>query len=180
MNNPHDLLFVLFTSLVYALIEIELEGKNGWMTKIPTAKVAYMGGKHMTLYHIYMILMITLSVAYQNNMQYTINSFLYSASYVFLFLLLEDFLWFVFNPYFTIKRYKRREIWWHASQPWILGVPMHNYIVGGINLVISYVTGYTDIAWALTNAVAFSILCTLIAPYYHIFYQKTHGIQIIQ
>ena len=107
MNNPHDLLFVLLTSLVYSLIEVELEGKNGWMTKIPTAKVVYMGGKHMTLYHIYMILMITLSVGYQNNMQYTIPSFLYSASYVFLFLLLEDFLWFVFNPYFTIKRYKK-------------------------------------------------------------------------
>ena len=174
MQNHHDLIYILLTSLVYSLIEIELEGKNGWMTKIPTAKIFNMGGKHMTLYHLYMIIMITLSVVYQNNMEYNINSFLYSASYVFLFLLLEDFLWFVYNPYFTINKYKKEEVWWHANQPWIYGIPLHNFIVAGINLLISYYTGFTDIAIALVMGIAFSLISILLSPFYHKFYKKVH------
>ena len=28
-----------------------------------------------------------------------------------LFLLLEDFLWFVFNPHYTLEKYSKEEIW---------------------------------------------------------------------
>jgi len=39
-------------------------------------------------------------------------------SFFILFWVLEDFLWFVLNPAFGIKRFKAERIWWHASTWW--------------------------------------------------------------
>ena len=175
MLHPENLCFVLLSSFVYSLIEIELEANEGWMKKIPTAKVVDFGGKRLTLYHIYMILMITISVCFQNRMSLTISSFLHSASYVFLFLLLEDILWFVFNPYYTMKKYKKDCIWWHANQPWVFGIPQHNYVIVGINLSISYLTGITDIAFSVFYSFIFLGICIHFAPFYHAFYKNAHN-----
>ena len=57
MLHPENLCFVLLSSFVYSLIEIELEADQGWMKKIPTAKAINLGGKELTLYHVYMIIM---------------------------------------------------------------------------------------------------------------------------
>ena len=52
-------------------------------------------------------------------------------------LFLEDILWFIFNPHFTIKKYLKKDIWWHSKQPWYFGMPLHNYIISIIVLIIS-------------------------------------------
>lgn len=174
MLYPENLIYVLLSSFVYSLIEIELEGKDGWMTKIPTANIVYFGGKYLTLYHVYMIFMIIIGVCFQNRMEFTINSFLHSASYVFLFLLLEDILWFVFNPYFTIKRYRKGIVWWHSSQPWIFGMPLHNYTISGLNIVLAYITGMTDILYSLLYSCVFVGVCIFVSPLYHYFYTYIH------
>ena len=54
--------FILFISLIYALIEIEIEGKNGWMKNLPTPYVVRFGDKNMTLYHIYMLLFMRIFI----------------------------------------------------------------------------------------------------------------------
>ena len=174
MLHPENLCFILLSSFVYSLIEIELEADQGWMKKIPTAKALNLGGKELTLYHVYMIIMITISVCFQNRMDFTLSSFLHSASYVFLFILLEDVLWFIFNPYFTIKKYKKEYIWWHASQPWIYGMPLHNYTVIAINLCISYFTGLSDIFYSLIYSGLFIAALTYVSPLYHHFYKFMH------
>ena len=68
---------------------------------------------------------------------------------VLLFLLLEDVLWFIFNPYFTIKKYKKDLVWWHSKQPWIYGIPFHNYLTITLNCIISYITGISDIIYSI-------------------------------
>ena len=50
-----DSLLVFIISLIYALIEIEIEGKHGWCKYLPTTK-KFLG--HLTLYHTYMLLFI--------------------------------------------------------------------------------------------------------------------------
>lgn len=178
MLNPENLYFVLISSFIYSLIEIELEGKNGWMTKIPTANVVYVGGKHLTLYHIYMILIIITGVCFQNRMEFTFKSFFHSASYVFLFLLLEDVLWFIFNPYFTIKKYKKDVVWWHSKQPWIYGIPFHNYLTITLNCIIAYITGISDIIYSIIYSIIFVGLSVLLSPLYHEFYKYVHQIHL--
>lgn len=34
------------------------------------------------------------------------------------FWILEDYLWFVFNPAFGASRFRREHIWWHAPAWW--------------------------------------------------------------
>ena len=174
MLYPENILFVITTSFIYSLIEIELEAKNGWMANIPTANTVFFGGKYLTLYHVYMIIMIIMMVCFQNRMEFTINGFLHSASYVFLFLLLEDVLWFIYNPYFTIKKYKQEHIWWHASQPWIMGIPFHNYFLITINLLLAWYTQMSDIYYSVIISILFVVVSIPFAPMYHRFYNYMH------
>jgi len=169
-----NLIFIIFTSFIYTLIEIEIEGKDGWMVNIPTCNIMRIGTKDMTLYHIYMLILIVTTIIFQNQMIFTINSFLYSASNVFLFIALEDTLWFIYNPYFTIKKYSREHIWWHGNQPWLLGMPLDNHKVISMNLLATYITQNYYILYSLISSALFVLLSIYIAPYYHSFYKKTH------
>jgi hypothetical protein len=38
--------------------------------------------------------------------------------FIIFFFLVEDFLWFVLNPAFGIRRFRREHIWWHAPTWW--------------------------------------------------------------
>ena len=38
--------------------------------------------------------------------------------FMILFWIVEDFLWFVFNPAYGIRRFRREDIWWHAQSWW--------------------------------------------------------------
>ena len=166
--------FVAFSSIIYSLIEIELEAKEGWMKNIPTANIIWFGNKYMTLYHIYMIILMFFTFVFQNQMELTLFSFLYTLSNMLLFLFLEDTLWFIFNPYFTIKRYTKKDIWWHASQPWILGMPFHNYTISFIMLLIWYITGNNFVIINLFLSYLVLLFSIPLSTYYHKFYLKYH------
>ena len=175
-----DFLFVILFSTIYALIEIEIEGKNGWMEGLPTPGVLKFGTKNMTLYHIYMLILIIVSIIFQNNMTFSFNIFLYSLTNVLFILFLEDILWFIFNPHFTIKKYSKKDIWWHSKQPWYFGMPLHNYIISLIVLIISYYFYITNVplhSIILNNLIysyLFIVLSIILSPIYHKFYNKIH------
>jgi hypothetical protein len=40
------------------------------------------------------------------------------ASFYILFFIAEDFLWFVLNPAFGIRRFRKEHVWWHAPTWW--------------------------------------------------------------
>lgn len=169
--------FISFFSIIYSLIEIELEAQEGWMKEIPTANVIKMGNKHMTLYHIYMLLIITSIFIYKVDIN-NFNDILLIFSYILLVLFLEDTLWFVFNPYFTIKRYKKEEIWWHSEQIWIWRIPMMNIILYSLLFICYYITQNQDILNNSINSLLLLGICIIISPLYHLFYKKIHKIEI--
>ena len=51
-------IFVFVFSLIYSLMEIEIEGKNGWCKELPTAKNVC---KDFTLYHLLMNVLIIIT-----------------------------------------------------------------------------------------------------------------------
>lgn len=169
-----NLTFVFLMSFIYALIEIEIEGKNGWMKGIPTPEIIKLGNKNMTLYHLYMLALIIITVIFQNMMVFTLYSFLYSASNVLLVLFLEDILWFIFNPHFTLDKYTKKDIWWHSEQPWYLGMPLHNYILTFIIITLSYITNNVYIFYNLIFSYFFIGISIVLAPIYHKFYNYVH------
>lgn len=124
------MLFLFFLSTVFALLEIQIEGKHGWAQNLPTWVykkdwiINLLNGKYPTGYHTVFILLFFplffhLPVFFTKWSIYkeciVIGSF-------FLLIVVEDFMWFVLNPAFGLKKFspKNKKIWWHRKWFWKL------------------------------------------------------------
>ena len=167
-------IFTIITATLYSLIEIEIEGKDGWCNNLPTPFVMRLGTKRMTLYHIYMLLFITTIFLFQIPFIFTLDSLINTSSHILLFIILEDTLWFIFNPYYTIENYRRDKIWWHSNQPWYFGIPSAIYNVVIFVLLGSYFTSNLELFFSLIVTIMYIPITIYIAPYYHKYYNKKH------
>jgi hypothetical protein len=170
-----NFIIMVIEATIYSLIEIEIEGCNGWAQELPTPIVLKIGTKKLTLYHVYMNIFIFLTISSQFQMMLTFQSFLKTFAYFLQFLLLEDVLWFVFNPFYTMRRYSKPEIWWHSQQPWILGIPFDNYCISFYCISISCLQSDFQIFMYLIFCYFYIFLCIQVAPFYHTFYRKLHN-----
>ena len=163
-------LFITVYAVLYSILEIEIEGKDGgWAKFLPTVPS---GLGELTVYHVIMNLIVILTVVYST---YSVskNPFLI-VFFVVAWFLLEDFFWFVLNPYFTLKKYTKKDIWWHGRQPWLLGSPMHNW-VGIISLILlACLSGKKNIYQSFLVMLIIGGATILGAPLYHSWYKETH------
>ena len=181
----YDASFLFWSALIYALLEIEMEGKHGWCEKLPTAKRVV---GPFTLYHVYMniFIVIMISMIFIPRFYVACNSSEFTpwsavccfVFYLLLWFLLEDFLWFVMNPHYTLCKYKKEHIKWHTQ--WVGPVPLHN-ILGILGLVaVAFAEGSWLLFVAAAVAVGWTFLTMWIAPLYHKFYAKIRGEDIVQ
>ena len=130
--------YLFLFCLWLAIFEIQIEGKDGWATKLPTwrpgqdkwyARIysAAMGGKEMTGYHILVFGFVLIFLHYPYFAGQDWNYFLEARTIALFFLtvITWDFLWFVLNPYYGIRRFKPEYIWWHKK--WFLFLPRTYY-----------------------------------------------------
>jgi len=135
--------FMVFMAVILALWEIQIEGKDGWAAKSPGWRidkgwaVKLAGGRPITGYHIFMTLFIVglihlplFFVPWSWRLEMLIIGFYLGM------LLLEDFFWFVLNPYYGIKKFRKGEIWWHKN--WWGPVPSFYWILLIIVIVLFY------------------------------------------
>jgi len=128
--------FLLFAyALLFALVEIEIEGKHGWAVNLPTwfrrkpwyARVYgfLLSGKPLTGYHPLIFLISFLSfhigLAFGQPWSWGLEARLL-ASY-FVWVATWDFLWFLLNPAFGWARFHKGAIWWHNG-PWLGRLPI--------------------------------------------------------
>ncbi len=113
---------MLFLAVVFALWEIQIEGKDGWAAKAPCWKiekkwvVRLMGGKPLTGYYFYMnVMMLSFLHLTLFFFSWTCQLEALFIGFYLVFLLIDDFLWFVLNPAFGIKNFKPGKIWWHPN-----------------------------------------------------------------
>ena len=117
------LLYYLATvALILAFWEIQIEGKDGWAEKLPCWQVEkgwvvrILGGRPLTGYHFFMVVfladMIHLPVFF-TPWSWQLESFLIGS--LMGLLVLEDFFWFVFNPNWGLRNFKKGKIWWHPT-----------------------------------------------------------------
>ena len=171
-----DTIWVFTLAWVYALIEIEMEGKYGWAKNLPTAKNVL---GQFTLYHVYMLIFVGLMFSgwffsrFVSGCDSGWNMVCHFFFFTLLWLLVEDFLWFVFNPYYTLKNYCKQKIPWHKH--WIGNrVPVHN-VAGVLGLAALAVANWNGDLWiSLGVSALFLIFCAFVAPAYHRFYVSTH------
>ncbi len=176
MNLIYTSIYTYTYALLYALMEIEIEGQHGWAKKLPTFTIKKGIFKNFTFYHILMNLIVILTNSFPilHNYELTLNGILYSVYFNTLWFLIEDFLWFVLNPYYTIKKYNK-DISWHSKQYWILGIPSHNYFGLSILLGIIYYTNNKLLLNILVLLFMFTIFIIKISPIYHYIYLKYHN-----
>ena len=141
-------LFVLATAIAW--LEIQIEGPNGWAEKAPCWRpdpnsgiargyAKLMGGKPLTGYHIAIVslVIITLHFPFFAGVSWSLVKELEVFSAFLLVTICWDFLWFVWNPYYGLKKFSPQFIWWHKK--WTGPVPTDYFIVPAVSLVFALI-----------------------------------------
>jgi hypothetical protein len=114
--------FMVLLAFILALWEIQIEGKDGWAAKAPGWRIEkgwlvnLAGGRPITGYHVYMTLFLIaivhlplFFVPWNWRLEGLLPGFYVGMVF------LEDFLWFMLNPYYGMKNFRRGRIWWHKQ-----------------------------------------------------------------
>lgn len=121
----HVLFFawVLAAAAALAMLEVQIEGAGGWASSLPTWRSDHrfarlvLGGRTLTGYHVWVHVSVLLLVHLPYALGAAAPSWRMEArilAFLALFWVLEDFLWFVFNPAFGLRRFSRRHAHWHV------------------------------------------------------------------
>jgi hypothetical protein len=112
---------------LFALVEIQIEGRHGWASTLPTwrkenqwTRLLY-GSRPLTGYHLWVQLFSLLMVHlpfFGGWVEWTARGEARALAMLAVFWIVEDFLWFVLNPAFGLKRFRKEHIWWHAPGWW--------------------------------------------------------------
>lgn len=179
------LLFVY--ALMFALVEIEIEGKAGWAMNLPTwfrrrpwyARVyAFMlSGKPLTGYHAVMFVVPFVSfhigLAFGQPWSWGLEARLVATYLV--WNVTWDLLWFLYNPAFGWERFRKGQIWWHDGK-WVGRLPIDYvnalWVSFTISLVPWVVRGESRYLWQHAAYVAFMVLLVLLAVLFAPLYQS--------
>jgi hypothetical protein len=143
------LIFMLFMAFILALWEIQIEGQNGWAAKLPAWRIErgwlmkVTGGIPVTGYHICMTVSL---IAIIHCPLFFVHwtwplEFLLFGFYCGM-VLLEDFLWFLLNPAYGLKKFRPGRIWWHSA--WWGPVPAIYWILTVCAVILLWL-GHTAI-----------------------------------
>jgi len=114
--------FVVLIAALLAKVEIEIEGKHGYAKNLPVswrtnnkwARLFFTG----TSYHLYMglFLLALVHLPFVVGLEWTLGKEALVLSFLAFITVAEDFLWFVLNPHYGIKKFKRTEIPWFRDR----------------------------------------------------------------
>lgn len=141
-------LFLLATSAAFALLEIQIEGDAGWAASLPTWRYerpwtrALFGARAITGYHlwVHVVVLLLLHLPFAIGVPFAWAVEARIVAFWLLFWVLEDFLWFVFNPKWGLRSFRRERIWWHAPNWWLF-MPRDYWIFVPLGVVL-YVWSY--------------------------------------
>jgi hypothetical protein len=122
--------YVLFLAFFFAKVEIHIEGPHGWAQALPTWRVEkhplldiFWGSRPLTGYHAWVFAFMALSfhLTIFVTGKFGLKQEARILGCLMIFWIAEDFLWFVMNPAYGIRKFRRDLVWWHKK--WLLGVP---------------------------------------------------------
>jgi hypothetical protein len=185
-------ILVLFSyALLFAAVEIEIEGADGWAHRLPTwvrrrTRFArwyglLMGGRPLTGYHLVMFLLplVSFHIPFVSGVTWSWTEEARTLAAYLAWAVVWDFLWFLLNPAFGWARFRRGQVWWH-EQRWIGRFPIDYYRAFGLSFVVAASAGLSAgsglrillehgrlaLAWVVLTA-----LVGVTAPLYHRWYR---------
>lgn len=184
------ILFLFGYALLFAAVEIEIEGPHGWAERLPTwFRVTplyarfyglFMRGKPLTGYHLVMFVLPLWSfhLGFVGGVPWSAAGEATTLSAYVVWVLIWDLLWFVLNPRFGWKRFRRHQVWWHG-RTWIGRFPVDYYSALATSFVLAAAGYFATGTWAVlinhlffTGALmALTFLCVAAAPWYMRWYQ---------
>lgn len=171
-------IYLFFMATVLAILEIQIEGAEGWAKNLPTWRPAphhplakifskIMSGKETTGYHLSMFLFVLLifHLPYVFGLTITLEHWIKTISLFFIFVVIWDFLWFVLNPHHPLKLFQKEHIIIHKK--WLWRVPVDYFLSIFISLLVLLPVHLLNpqenlIAWWATNLFLFSIQLILV------------------
>jgi hypothetical protein len=171
-------------------IEIEIEGGVGWAERLPTWYLKrgltgriygiVMGQRPLTGYHVYAftIPMLILHLPYVLGVDWSVAAELRTSATYCVLAVIWDYLWFVLNPAYTVRRFRRGNVWWFEV-PWIWRFPLDYYLGVGFSIVLVAIGCLADGSWELMRRhlwflAGLAILVgavVVLAPLYHRWYR---------
>lgn len=124
------LAMIALLGLLFAKVEIQIEGGDGWAANLPTWRIekhwlldVFFGGRPLTGYHAWVLPFILLVFHLPFVLLWTWSWPLEARAIAafMLFWIIEDLLWFLLNPAWGWRRFNRAEVRWHKH--WLLGLP---------------------------------------------------------
>lgn len=123
--------WIALLSFFFANVEIQIEGAQGWAGNLPTWRIEkhwlldiFWGGRAMTGYHAwvfsFMLLVFHLPLFVFGQFSLALEARILACLCT--FWILEDFLWFVLNPAYGLRTFRRGQIPWHKT--WFGPVPL--------------------------------------------------------
>ena len=133
-------------AFVSASLEVNIEGPRGWAKGLPTwrrkrggfifrvARLVLVGGRPFTGYHLSMfsLQILALHLCYAQGVPITWRNEWTILSIFFLVCPTWDFLWFVLNPAYGVKKFKKELVDWYGDRPWLFGKFPVDYAVGAL------------------------------------------------
>ncbi|MGH7445965.1 MAG: hypothetical protein ACREK1_11050 [Longimicrobiales bacterium] len=143
---PH-IMFVMFlfaAATSFALLEIQIEGGAGWAAGLPTWRREnrwthmLLGGRPLTGYHLYCHLFVLVMLHLPFGLGFadlSVRGEARIAAFGVLFWILEDLLWFVFNPHYGLRGFTRQRVAWHTTAWWWI-MPREYWIFLPVSLAL--------------------------------------------
>ena len=182
------LLFVWAFGL--AGVEVEIEGGYGWAERMPTwylkrgrlGKVygMVMGHRPLTGYHVYVFIIpvVLLNLPFVYGVDWSLAGELRVFATFFALAVVWDYLWFVLNPAYTVRRFQRGNVWWF-EQLWIWRFPLDYFLGVGLSVILAALAAWSagsshvfmQHLWMLAVLALLIGLTVLAAPLYHRWYR---------
>ncbi len=171
-------LFYLFvTGLLLALLEIEIEDENGWAKNLPTkrfkTKLMLKLGKELTGYHLALqtLLILFFHLPLVLNNKFNLDLEIIILTQYALFIAYWDFMWFVLNPKFRLKNFKKGGVPWH--QTWFIGLPIEYWLATFIFIFLPIITfGWPYLIIQLNYLITYLIFIILTILFFYLFFKK--------